>query len=68
MFPISEWDGVSDTVIAVPVTETYSPEKSAEIMNTISPELFEEDMKVNGKFYRAFNAWLEIVRDGQKLV
>ncbi|MDD4409070.1 MAG: hypothetical protein PHW52_00260 [Candidatus Pacebacteria bacterium] len=62
ILPINEWDGVSDTRIAIPVISTYSPEESLLIMESESRKIVEADLEVNGSFYKAFNAWLEEVR------
>lgn len=63
ILPVNDWDGVSDTTIAVPVRETYSAEKSADIMahSADSNEIM-RDREKNGAFYKAFNDWLESVR------
>ena len=63
IFNINEWDGKSDTEIAVPVIECLSPEKSLRYIKHIStPEVIITDLKVNGEFYKAFNEWLEMKR------
>ncbi len=63
IFAVNDWDGVSDTTIAVPVRETYSLEKSAEIMDKAGDaDEIRADLEKNGAFYRAFNEWLESVR------
>lgn len=63
IFNINEWDGKSDTEIAVPVIECLSPEKSLEYIKYIStPEAIVADFEINGEFYRAFNEWLEAKR------
>ncbi|MEK7549815.1 MAG: hypothetical protein AAB519_02440 [Patescibacteria group bacterium] len=63
VFPIEKWDGISATGIAVKAIEIFSPEKSAEIMTDDSRETIEQDLKINGEFYRAFNTWLESLRE-----
>ena len=50
ILPVNEWDGVSNTKIAVPVISTYSPEKSLSIMENGSREIVEAGLKINGKF------------------
>ncbi len=60
--PVNEWDGVSDTPIAVPVISVHSPEESLVIVEAESKEVVEADLRVNGKFYDAFNRWLQGVR------
>jgi hypothetical protein len=63
VFNINEWDKKSDTEIAVPAKEILSPEKSLAYIEYISaPEAIAADLKLNGEFYRAFNAWLETIR------
>lgn len=63
LFVVNEWDGKSDTEIAVPCVECLSPEKSLGYIKHIStPEAIKSDLKVNGDFYRAFNEWLENYR------
>ena len=62
IFPIAEWDGVHDTIIAVTPTSTYDLEKSREIMEHSSNEAIEDDLKKNGEFYKTFNLWLEEAR------
>jgi hypothetical protein len=63
LFPIAEWDGVGDTGIGLPVRSIFSPEESLKILidSNIEKEVC-KDMKVNGKFYGAFNKWLEEYR------
>jgi len=58
--PVSEWDGKSDTIIAVKPIEMlkerqdeYDKPSEAEWANL---------MKANGKFVEAFNRWLESIR------
>jgi len=62
VFEINEWDGKTDTKIAVIPTNIYSPGKSLEILNA---ENIEEDLGRNGDFYEAFNEWLEDIRKGK---
>lgn len=58
LFHINEWDGKSDTEIAVKPTTIFTPEKSLEIVNNQNEKVVNKDLKVNGKFYKAFNEWL----------
>ena len=58
--PVSQWDGKSDTVLAVKSIEMikegldeYDKPSEAEWANTL---------KANGKFFEAFNKWLESIR------
>jgi hypothetical protein len=62
-FKINEWDGRSDTKIAVPVRECLDPEKSLEYIKHISTsDAVRADLKVNSEFYKALNEWLETKR------
>lgn len=61
ILPVNTWDGISDTQIAVPVIETFSIERSHEIM-TADINSTEEDLRNNGIFYKGFNEYLESVR------
>ena len=64
---VFEWDGKTSTGICVYPTYTYSPKKSLELFNTEwSKEDFEEDIQINGKFYKAINDWLEGIRRDHK--
>ncbi|MEX0877562.1 MAG: hypothetical protein WDZ40_01705 [Candidatus Spechtbacterales bacterium] len=58
IFHVNEWDGKSNTQPAVEPIETFSPQKSADIMNSENDEDILNDLKINGKFYKAFNGWL----------
>jgi len=58
LFHINEWDGKSDTEIAVKPTKIFTPQKSLEIVNNQSEEGINKDLKINGKFYKGFNKWL----------
>lgn len=60
---VNEWDGKSDTVIAVKPTQTFSPEKSARIMADQNEDVINKDLEKNGKFYEAFNNWLIEIRN-----
>jgi hypothetical protein len=59
IFPINEWDGKSDTKIGVKPKKIFSPTESAKIIQKRSKEGFIKDRKLNGRFYMAFNKWLE---------
>lgn len=66
LFPINEWDGKSDTKLAIPPIEILTPEESSRYLKYITtPRGIESDLKKNSKFYRAINEWLEVSR--QKL-
>jgi len=58
LFHINNWDGKTDTQIAVRPLEIFSPEKSAEIMENENNEEILNDLSINWKFYEAFNNWL----------
>jgi len=63
LLPVNDWDGKSDTVVAVPVQKCFSPEKSAKIMQkSLEEQSIIDDLKKNGDFYKAFNEWLEKYR------
>ncbi len=62
ILPVSDWDGISDTAVAVPCLELYSLEDSAKVIADEVPEVIAADLVVNGKFYEAFNNWLETER------
>lgn len=55
----NEWDGRSNTTIAVPVFTKYNEEKSEKIMKEETAEIIEKDLQINRGFYKAFNSWLE---------
>ncbi|OGY99773.1 MAG: hypothetical protein A2945_02135 [Candidatus Liptonbacteria bacterium RIFCSPLOWO2_01_FULL_52_25] len=59
----NNWDGRSNTEVAVPVRKLFSPKQSAEYMKrSATTDAIAEDLKKNGKFYEAFNRWLETKR------
>lgn len=71
--PVSEWDGRSDTIIAVKPIESLKPIESQEEfdkwLNSPPPSMDEwlslpldSPLKVNGKFYEALNKWVESIR------
>lgn len=59
LFKINKWDGKSDTEIAVKPFKTFTPERSLEIVKNQNESLIKKDLKINGKFYNAFNKWLD---------
>lgn len=66
-FPVNDWDGKSDTRVAVSAIKTFSPEESVKYIEKFSTD--EEtlsDLKINGDFYRAFNEWLVKIRFSNK--
>jgi len=66
ILPVATWNGKSDTVLAVKPFNTFSAQKSAEIMSNVNDSEVLEDLKKNGAFYKAFNDWLEIERTHAK--
>lgn len=63
VFDVNEWNGKSNTKIAVPVKECFTSEKSAEYMReSVSSKVVMEDIKKNGQFYEALNGWLKETR------
>jgi hypothetical protein len=63
IFHVNEWDGKSNTEIAVKILEVFSPEKSAEIMDGENGDNFSDDSKTDKEFCRTFNEWLEEQRN-----
>ena len=59
IFDVNEWDGKSNTEIAVKSTKIFTPQKSLEIMNNQDEEVTNKDLEINGKFYKGFNEWLD---------
>ena len=59
LFYINKWDGKSDTKIAVNPIKIFNPQKSSEIVKNQKEDIITQDLKINGKFYKAFNEWLE---------
>ena len=62
VFKINNWDGKSDTSIAVRPSRVYSPSKSKELIEKESKEDIKLDLKKNGKFYSALNDSLSKIR------
>lgn len=62
VFYINKWDGRSDTKVAVRSIKTFSPKKSLALINEQSKEYLDEDLRRNGKFYKALNLWFVKVR------
>ncbi len=63
IFKSNQWDGKSNTTVAVPVISKYDDEKSDSIMSNETPEIIEKNLTVNGLFYRVFNDWLDQIRN-----
>jgi len=63
VFGISQWDGESDTVIAVKPTRVLSLEEGLDLIaDDYTKDAIERDLVKNGQFYGAFNSWLEKIR------
>ena len=58
--PISEWDGKSDTVIAVKPAKMLR--ERADNLQKPSEAQWKELMRAEGQFMEAFNRWLESIR------
>jgi len=67
IFSISEWDGKTDTKLAVIPTEIYDFDQSSAIMEDETDDNFEKELKDNKNFFRALNEWLESERKKQIL-
>ena len=64
VFQINQWDGKSETEIAADPYKTCSVKKSLEIFNErLTKKEFNEDIRVNGKFYKEYNDWLQNIRN-----
>lgn len=59
--PVAEWDGMSDTVLAVPIERYYDDETSEALMQ-FSKEEFDKERAENLQFYQRINDWLKTVR------
>jgi hypothetical protein len=59
IFHINEWDGKSDTEIAVKPVKIFTPKRSLEIVSNQNEEIINKDLEINGKFYKCFNEWLD---------
>lgn len=62
IFHINDWNGKTDTIIALKPTKVYSPSESKKYVETESVVDVVSDLKINGKFYAAVNKWLEGIR------
>ena len=69
--PVSEWDGRSDTTIAVKPTESLKPIESQEEFDKLFDESglqkwlslpLNSPLKADGKFFEALNKWAESIR------
>jgi len=59
--PVSEWDGRSDTIIAVKPIESLKPIEIQEELDKLKSQI-RQAIKANSKFVEAFNKWLESIR------
>ena len=58
-FPIAEWDGLNDTILAVKPHVIYSPEESITLLNDENdPDESVKHMQMHHDFYHAINEWL----------
>lgn len=62
IFNVNEWDGKSVTGIAVKPIQIFTSKKSLEIVSNNSKQDMEKDLQINGQFYKAFNDWIERIR------
>ncbi len=60
--PIAEWDGSTDTKLAVIPIKTLSPQESSVFITKDVGEEREKYMERNRKFFIALNRWLESIR------
>lgn len=62
--PISNWDGKTDTKLAVKPVKKLSPQESREFIERDSTEeARREYFEKNRDFFRAMNDWIESLRD-----
>jgi hypothetical protein len=59
LFHVNEWDGKSDTEIAMKPIKTFTLQKSLRIVNNQNEEVINKDLQINREFYKAFNNWLD---------
>jgi hypothetical protein len=60
--PVSEWDGRSDTIIAVKPIEILKPIELQDEFDKVIEAKWAEIIKANGKFFEALNKWVESIR------
>lgn len=65
ILPVNEWDGKSDTKIAVEPLSVY-PEPKETLVHFENEEAILEDLRTSGAFYAAFNVWLDKTREKAK--
>ena len=59
LFHINNWDGKSNTEIAIKPAQIFTPEKSLQIVNNQDEKAIKKDLKINGEFYKGINKWLD---------
>jgi hypothetical protein len=59
LFHINKWDGKTDTKLALKPIKTFDPKESLKIVNNQNQKVITSDLKINIRFYKAFNDWLE---------
>lgn len=62
IFHANDWDGKSDTAVAVKPVKIYSPTESKKYVETENADDIINDLRINGKFYNSINKWLEEIR------
>ncbi|VVB61725.1 Uncharacterised protein [uncultured archaeon] len=60
--PIAEWDGLTDTKLAVIPIKTLSPEESTAFNSQDVGDEREKYMERNLQFFKALNKWLRSIR------
>lgn len=65
-FVVAEWDGLSNTKIAVPTKKIYSPEESKHLIKTFSePKEIQSYLRKNKRFLHSLNKYLKYLRQSQ---
>lgn len=63
--PVSEWDGLHDTSVAVPIEKVYSPEESERLIaeeDSADAKVRQEYLNRNMQFFTAVNRWIDSQR------
>lgn len=68
LFHINQWDGKSNTEIAVKPIKIFTLQKSLEIINNQNEEVIKKDLLINREFYKVFNNYLEEKRNESKKI
>ncbi len=64
IFEIAEWDGISNTKLAVPTNKIYSPRKSLSLIEEFNdPEEMKNYLNYNRKFFVALNNYFNNLRN-----